>query len=235
MIAICDDERKDAEKLAELVKNTVEWKASRFPIRIFENPSDLINEIDKGESFSLIFMDIYLDEERGDLIGEKILRLDRKINLVFQTNSSDFAVRAFEMNALHYLVKPLTTEKIREVFRRFNKRNNRLGTMQVKDGKTDYILKKENITRIVSERKGVRIFQKDKEDIWIKKSFEKMASIIGEDMFLIVSRGYMVNMDFIQSMDGQKCILSNGTEILLSRKKRAEIRQRYHEYLFERA
>lgn len=53
--------------------------------------------------------------------------------------------------------------------------------------------------------------------------------------FLVVSRGYLVNMGYIQSIDREKCILEDGTEILLSRKNRGEIRQRYHDYLFERA
>ena len=235
MIAICDDERRDGEELAALIRETPDWKAHQFSIQLFDKPAELLEEIKKGHRFGLIFMDIYLGEERGDLIAREILDLDKETELVFQTNSLDFAIKAFELNALHYLVKPLSVEKVSEVLRRYQQKKNNLGVLELKAGRKDYLFQKENITKIISEKKGIRIYQKEEADMWIKTSFQNVADLMDDGTFLVVSRGYLVNMGYIQSIDREKCILEDGTEILLSRKNRGEIRQRYHDYLFERA
>ena len=129
----------------------------------------------------------------------------------------------------------MSVEKVSEVLRRYQQKKNNLGVLELKAGRKDYLFQKENITKIISEKKGIRIYQKEEADMWIKTSFQNVADLMDDGTFLVVSRGYLVNMGYIQSIDREKCILEDGTEILLSRKNRGEIRQRYHDYLFERA
>ena len=116
-------------------------------------------------------MDIYLGEERGDLIAREILDLDKETELVFQTNSLDFAIKAFELNALHYLVKPLSVEKVSEVLRRLPAEKNNLGVLELKAGRKDYLFQKENITKIISEKKGSAFIRKRKRICGSKRHF----------------------------------------------------------------
>ena len=63
-------------------------------------------------------------------------------------------------------------------------------------------------------------------------SFQNVMKQLGTEQFIAVSRGYLVNMEYIHRIESGRCFLLDGTEILLSRKSRAEIRQHYYDYLF---
>ena len=60
MIAICDDDKHDAEVLQQLIQKTREWQAYQFPIYLFYSGEAILREISQGTKFSMIFLDIFL-------------------------------------------------------------------------------------------------------------------------------------------------------------------------------
>lgn len=117
-IAICDDTAADADYEARLVRD---WAFDRrLPVSVRCFPS--------GESFSFAYAGekdwdiLLLDIEMGGLDGvslAKRLRRDNEaVQIVFITGYSDYITEGYEVAALHYLIKPVKTEKLRSVLDR---------------------------------------------------------------------------------------------------------------------
>lgn len=122
-IAICEDNRQDAEALEGLLAE----QRDRFPeglqIERFPSGEALIAAYQSGERFELILLDIYMAEMSGVDAARTLRLLDPEAQLAFLTTSPDFALEAIGLEALHYLVKPVTRQKLDELLRRFFKRS----------------------------------------------------------------------------------------------------------------
>lgn len=87
----------------------------------FVNPSIARDEILK-QSVDVVFLDINLPEINGIELGEQILEHKPELALVFVTAYDRYAVEAFELNALDYLVKPLRRDRLMETISRIKSR-----------------------------------------------------------------------------------------------------------------
>ena len=79
-------------------------------VKKITTPSDLFAEIETAKP-NLIFMDINLGGVSGIELAEKILEKHPNIKIVFVTAYSEYAVRAFELNAVDYLLKPVSKKR----------------------------------------------------------------------------------------------------------------------------
>ena len=115
-IAICDDNRREREEVINAIRN---WDphAARSAFR----RSPLLTSAKKSPGFDIAFLDIYMPDENGVDIAEQLLQISPQTGIVFVTTGLDHAVSAFSLHALHYLVKPVTTEGVVEAFRRLSK------------------------------------------------------------------------------------------------------------------
>src|SRR5690625_2033575 len=88
-----------------------------FIIGKFLNSCIARDEIIK-QSVDVVFLDINLSEINGIELGEQILEHKPELALVFVTAYDRYAVEAFELNALDYLVKPLRRDRLMETISR---------------------------------------------------------------------------------------------------------------------
>lgn len=113
-IAICDDSYREQEQFIEALHG---WDPSRTPER-FSDGASFLAAAKETPHFDIVFLDIYMPGENGVDIAKELQRLSPETGVVFVTTSEEHAVEAFSLHALHYLVKPVTTEKVVEAFRR---------------------------------------------------------------------------------------------------------------------
>lgn len=79
------------------------WKAFTY---IEEHPIDIV------------FLDIHIPELNGIELAEKILEINPRLHIVFVTGHDDFAIQAFELNALDYVMKPVSTKRLSNTLER---------------------------------------------------------------------------------------------------------------------
>ena len=72
-------------------------------------------------SFDIVFLDIYMLREDGVDIARILNKISPETRIVFVTTSEEHAVSAFSLDALHYLVKPVTTEGNRRIVPAINR------------------------------------------------------------------------------------------------------------------
>lgn len=115
-IAICDDEEIYRSTLCDYIER---WKKTtahnNVIMQLYKSGEDLIYDLEGGAIFNLLFLDIEIPgEQNGLAIAKEIYSKDPYTTIVFVTNYSEYACSGYEVNALRYLIKPITFENIRE-------------------------------------------------------------------------------------------------------------------------
>lgn len=108
-VVVLDDERIILESETVLIKDVL-TKANVFS---FKNAKDLLNYA-KENRIDIAFLDINLGESFGIDIAKKLQDYNPRVNIIFCTGYSDYALDSMKLYASAYLLKPLTEESIKE-------------------------------------------------------------------------------------------------------------------------
>lgn len=231
-LAICDNEIEECVIIKrQLAKCEACDPAETYEIHYFTGGEAFLQELRRGnEAYDIVFMDVYMDGMDGIAAAREAKRLLPSLELVFITTSRDFAVEAFQLEALHYLVKPVTLEQFRGALDRYQQKRGSVRYLEVAQGRNMVRLRLDKINYLQSRNNGTDIFT-DSHVLHVNQNTSALVEKL-DGRFLNIRRGMCVNMSFIKRMDADHCILKNGEIVLLSRKERADIRSRYREYIF---
>lgn len=99
-----------------------------FPYRCFSSPFDMLDEIDRSGAPDIALLDICMPGVLGTEVAREIQRKSQDVtDIVFLTNSPDFAVEAFALHVDDYLTKPYTKKRLVDTLDRvMEKRRRRL-------------------------------------------------------------------------------------------------------------
>ena len=236
-IAVCEDDEKDAEMLYALLDIVCrEWKLAA-QIHRYVSAEELLAKCNTPPTayFDIIFIDIYMDGINGIDAGRKIRRLGN-CQLVFTTNSREHALEAFSLNATHYLLKPLTIETLREALNRcLPKLQEKMpALLEVKTVQGIVPIPMNHIVYIEVFRK-VCMIHTEKNCFQTYTSLDALFELLDTSSFMRAQRSFVVNMSYIEAFYFDRVILKSGEEIVLSRNKRAELKNQYQKFLFHLA
>ena len=230
-IAVCDDDRAIREELFRLIQKQV----SEADIMEYQSGEELINA--RG-NFDIYFLDI----EMGDVSGMDIARRIREQEdngrqrsiIIFVTGYREYMEAAFDVNAFHYLIKPIDTEKFSEVFRRAWKEaavfyEQEKKYIIVKSSGTQQKILLKNIYYIESGNKKV-IFHTTNGTLEVYGKMEELEKGLG-NTFYRCHRCYLVNMEKISAYSADNIQVINGDNLLLARKKYSDFIKIYMRYV----
>lgn len=198
---IIDDERLAREEVKRALSNYPEFVV----IGEAANVDDAIVLIEK-ESPDLIFLDIHMPEKSGFDLLEELTVIPE---VVFTTAYDQYAVKAFEVNAIDYLVKPLREERfsisIEKIKAAFSKREAKRDALPmhhkifIKDGEKCFFIPLTDIRLIQSMDNYARLFFGN-EKAMIKRSLNLLAEKLDPAIFFRINRGQIVNTQYIKEI-----------------------------------
>lgn len=226
-IAICDDQKSDREILLTLLSSYLDQN----------NLCARIDEFESGEAFleadttrySLVFMDIFMGKLNGMETARKIIQKNQKIQIVFASTSIDFAAEAFNIEALHYIVKPIEEAQVYSVLDKFFESFYSMRTVSVKVGRLEEYVYLSDILYIEAKGKKTLIHMKTG-ILESSQSLSEMVQLLPPGDFCMPIRWALVSMQEITSMPSDKLKLSDQTEIPISRGKREEIKNAFADF-----
>ncbi len=237
-VAICEDDQLDSHKLYKAIHNAEQKLSFECHLSQYMTGEEFLHSLRQKIPCDLVIMDIYLNQENGVQVIHKARLLQESLEIAFLTTSKEYAPEAFQLNAIHYIVKPLTDFQIQEMFRRYFERIRLpLHTLKLQTERTICELPIHRIQKIESRNKGIEIYLSIMESpVFLNMPFVRLEEEIQEEELITVSRGLIVNLSFIKQIyrDGN-CLLRDGTTIIISRRRRSQVLQRYHDYLFQRS
>lgn len=105
-IAVVEDEEECSNKLNEFLERYGKEKEIEFSVKLFRNGMDFIS--DYSPQTDVVFMDIKMPYMNGMECAVKLRKLDADVSLIFVTSTVQYAVRGYEVDAMGYMVKPVS-------------------------------------------------------------------------------------------------------------------------------
>lgn len=105
-IAVVEDTREHAEKLNEFIMRYAKEQQQEFFVEFFENGMDFVS--DYGHKTDIVFMDIEMPHMNGMDCALRLRKIDENVPIIFVTSTVQYAVRGYEVDALGYMVKPVS-------------------------------------------------------------------------------------------------------------------------------
>lgn len=237
-IAIIDDTATDRTLLSAFLKRYVEENASKsdFHIYEFESGEDFFATY-TNTMFDLLFIDYFMHGMSGMDVAKKVRNTHSNCAIFFTTSSPDYAIESFLVKASGYLLKPY---KYEDFFQLLNlcdtiKQNIANPFVEYQDGKNSYRLFLSDIISGTTSGHYVIVSLRDKEDLRIRSSFDAFsAPLLSYPQFLITCRGYLINMDYVRSVEDCDFVMENNSYIPITKKIKTEIKGTYQKYQFSK-
>lgn len=251
-VLIVDDESHARERLKKYLKDDSELDI----IGESSNGTEAVNFI-KNHPTDLVFLDVQMPEMDGFGVIESI-GIDNIPLIIFVTAYDHFAVNAFKVNALDYVLKPVSQKRLNESLERAKKllHNKNAGDINqklmklleslkpekqylerivIKTNDRMYMVKTTDIDWIEADDNYVRIHTGDKSHL-LRQTMKNMEDTLDPNLFLRIHRSVIVNMDRIKEIqqwfnNEYSVLLKDGTELTMSRGYRDKAREMFKNFI----
>ena len=157
-VAVCDDLEEDRQVLVNLLSEYTDKNNLYVKIQEFTSGEAFLAS-DTSE-YSLVFMDIFMDGINGMETAKALIVRNSRVQIVFESTSTEFAAEAFDIEALHYLVKPVKKEKLFGILDRFFDSVYSLRTVNVKVGRLEESIYLSDILYVEADGKRAKVHTK---------------------------------------------------------------------------
>ncbi len=117
-IAICDDERAEIAYLKSLVQKWAAAENIELSTSEHESAESFLFSYSEDKSVDIILLDIQMKGMDGVTLAKQIRADNQRTQIIFITGYADFMSEGYEVSALHYLMKPVKEDKLRETLSR---------------------------------------------------------------------------------------------------------------------
>lgn len=224
---IVDDERLARKELTKLLEEFPEIEI----IGECSNGKEAITFINENKP-DLVFMDIEMPELNGFDVVEQI---DKTPAIVFVTAYNDYAIKAFEVNASDYIVKPVDPARLKETVEKIQLENEEIDTESlerstlsgddqifIKDGEKCWFIKLNEVKLFESEGNYVRIYFRNFKPL-VLKSLNNLESKLDANLFFRANRKYIINLNTITHIENW---FNGGLQVTLEDNRKIEISRR---------
>ena len=228
---LIDDERLARQELKNLL-------AMHKDVEIIAECSDATEAKQKIDALKpdIIFCDIQMPGKSGLELAEEI---SGTIDVVFITAHDQHAIKAFELNAFDYLLKPVQAERLAETIKKLTVKEsankldndtplNESDMVFIKDGDKCWFVRLSDIRLFESEGNYVRVYFENHRPL-ILRSLNSLETRLNEKQFFRASRKHMINLSFVASIEtwfngGLNVKLRDGKEIEISRRQAVRLK-----------
>ena len=213
--AICDDSIIDSNYVKELVIN---WSAKikcQVNINVFPSAEAFLFHYEENKNYDVLLLDIEMGKMDGVTLARKIRSSNKSVQIIFITGYSDYIAEGYEVEALHYLMKPLKEEKLYDVLERALSKviqNEKSIVLNLSDEIVRIPL--HEILYIDVDRNYITVHAN--KDYIIKKTLSEIEKELDERFFRI-GRSAIVNLKYISRVTKTDVYLNNGIILQLPR------------------
>lgn len=218
-IAIVEDEDEAAAKLTDYIKKYAAAFGQEFEVTRFTNAADFLS--DYKAVYAVVFMDIQMPKMNGIDGAVELRKLDKTVSIIFITNLVQFAQKGYEVDAVSFLVKPVSyfdfSLKFRKALDIYVMNEERSITIKYQGGLCRISTDKLMYVEIITHRLYYHLIDGDLEVTGVLSEVERELREYG---FLRCNKCYLVNPKFIVSVKGFDLQVGNRT-LQISRPRRA--------------
>ena len=212
-VAVCEDSEIDRGMLEEIIGFLMTDRGLEYNMTPFSNGEGLVAGY-KNHPFDLIFLDVMMNEIDGIETGKLIRQMDKNVEIVYCTSSSDFAIAAYEVHAMGYPQK-------------------NQNYIEVKSRRKSLIIPYKDIINMESDNKVVYIYTTTQGIVKVYNKLDVFEKELSDDRFLRCHQSYLVNMQYVAGLVDSDFIMINDKMIPIRKSGRKLIVKKYEEFFKE--
>lgn len=230
-IAVVEDDKTYAAQLKEYLVRYGTEKNQKISVALFPDGEDIVT--DYSAEFDIILMDVEMTFMDGMTTAERIREKDNEVVIIFITNMPQYAIQGYKVDALDYVLKPISyfafSQRIDRALTRVKKKEATYITVAQKGRK-----KKLNVDKIcyVEVRDHDLIYHSTKGDIVTKSSMKEAEDTLGGTKFFRCNRCYLVNLEYVEDFRGNDVTVASDV-IQVSRARKKAFMDALNDYMNE--
>lgn len=231
-IAIVEDSTEYSEKLRSYLERFGEERQEKIEITAFSDGEDIVTNY-RG-NYDIILMDIKMTFMDGMKAAEKIREMDKAVVIIFITNMPQYAMQGYAVEALDYVLKPISyfalSQRLDRALERMEQRKKKKYlTISVKGGMRRVNLDKVRYFEVFDHRLFIHMTD---EDIETKGSIREVENEVGTEQFFRCNKCYLINLEYVDSVQNND-IRIGGDVVRVSRAKKKEFMDVLNNYINE--
>lgn len=224
-IAICDDEQNQIEYIASIVTSWSNHKGHSCEIRTFASAEAFLFEYEEDKAYDILLLDVEMKNMNGIELAKRIRKDNNRAEIIFITSHFEFVGEGYEVDALHYLIKPISAEKLTQVLTKAAEKISVEPPSVVISCEGETVkLYEADIRYVESFLHYIVIHTKDNE-YKIKENISVFENKVS-DVFYRIHRSYLVSLKHITRISRTSVNIGN-TELPLSRGKYDDINRAF--------
>lgn len=228
-IAVVDDSREDRERLLSFLKIYFSESGRTYEVTVFENAELFLQ--DYRFSFDLIVMDIDMPNLSGIEAAKKLREKDAHVTLMFVTNMPQYAIEAYAVEAMDYVLKPLS-------YPDFHLKMKKAERYVIRNADAPLLLKtmdgtvQRNISEIlyVESRSHYLYYHTATETLRVRGKLSEIQDTLLPYHFARPGESYLVNLAYLKSVEKNDIVVGDD-RIPISRRFRTEFLSTFTRYM----
>lgn len=214
-IAICEDEPILLKQLTGQVKTILDKHSVLYNTKAYTNGAALLSR----ESFDILLLDIAMNPINGLELARKLRERGDEGKIIFITGHQQYAIDAYDVQAFHYLVKPVDMNKLEAVLLQLcsSLKDEYKHAIAIRQGTSVIRVPFEQILYLEVINRKIYLHKKEESFPFYGKLDELEPAL--PDTFFRCHRSYIVNFDHVQHYKKEEIWLDNEHAVPLSRRR----------------
>lgn len=214
-IAVCDDSLADRDYVSDLVRQWAAAQGLEMELDRFSSAEAFWFRYAEEKNYDILLLDIEMGGMDGVTLARRLRRENDTVQIVFITGYSDYIAEGYEVEALHFLVKPVKKEQLLAVLNRAVEKLKK--NEQVLHFTVDGQMLRIPVHQIRSVQvQGNYVTIHGRENCTVKKTLSELEAML-DSRFYRVGRSAIVNLTRIRRVTKTDIFLDDGSQIPLPR------------------
>lgn len=233
-VAVIDDEEEFRKRIIEMFTAYQSESGNELVVHEFENAEELLNVYEKeAHPFQILILDVEMGKINGAEAAKKIRKKDKMVSIIFVTNFPSYAIDAFEVDAIGYLVKPVEYVQLRSrmakaiidvdyLYDHFMAGNRYLTvTMNYRNMRVEI-----NSIYYIEKRRNQSVLHTESGEYTCYDTLAELYEKLDHPRFVYCHQGFIINFEQVKSIVGRQVYFSAHMVVPLSRTYAVELRER---------
>lgn len=228
-IAICEDQKVMSDALAGQVSRWAEARRTAISLSRFPNAESFLFAYPEDPGFDLLLLDVEMGEMNGVELAREIRSRNDDVQIVFITGYPDYMPEGYDVAALHYLLKPVSEEKLFEVLDRAHtarRKAEQVILCPTEQGKVRIpvreILYAEAFLHTTELHTAGKTYR-------VSHSISELETILGQEA-VRCHRSYLVLLRHVLRISKTELVLTNGEVLPISRSAAPQVHTAFVKY-----
>lgn len=228
-IAVVENELNVAQNDIVLFERYAKENSLSLETSIFQNGYEFL---DTEEEFDAVLMDIDMPGLNGMEVAEKLREKNKTIDIIFTTNLPQFAVDGYKVQALDFVIKPVTFPNLSFAMEKVveKKRNIVNGSFFLRIGGFARRIHNEEVLYIEMVNHYIVLHETDMEPVRIRGSLKMIDDLLNPEIFVKINSGIIINISKVSSFENGLVLMEDGSNLPLSRSHKKEFAVRLAEF-----